>query len=100
MSSSDVLLLASRIRQGNLALWERWLYIRKLNGQDKDKYIAGWDKALDRLWSLCDELAASPGGGCAYGYDGAGSPKHFCLGCSVPQGRWSKESCPCWRFGL
>jgi len=90
-SDSRVLELASRIREGNLVLWRRWRYICKMNDLDKDRYIAGWDKALDRLLALCDELAASPGGGCAYSYDGAGSPKFSCLGCSVPPGRWAKD---------
>ncbi|RLC94648.1 MAG: hypothetical protein DRI39_02125 [Chloroflexi bacterium] len=90
--------LAARIRKGNKLLLERWRLIRDMEpGEKRDKLLAGWDRGVAKLHSLCDELA-SLDGRCAY--QGVEPPTEACLGCSVPNECWSKEMCPAWKLDL
>lgn len=90
--------LAARIRKGNKLLWERWRLIGDMEpGEKQDRFLVGWDRGVERLRTLCDELAALDGR-CAY--EGAEGPAEFCLACSVPNERWSRERCPAWKLEL
>jgi hypothetical protein len=90
--------LAARIRKGNKLLWERWRLIGDMEpGERQDRLLAGWDRGVEKLQRLCAELAALDGR-CAY--EGAEEPTEFCLACSVPNERWSKERCPAWKLEL
>jgi hypothetical protein len=90
--------VAARIRKGNQLLWERWNLIRRMpEGEKRDRLLAGWDRGLERLQWLCAELALLDGR-CAY--EGAEQPTQPCLACSVPNGRWSRASCPAWRLDV
>lgn len=90
--------LAARIRKGNRLLLERWRLIQGMEpGEKRDRLLAGWDRGVGKLQRLCDELA-SLDGRCVY--EGAEAPAEVCLGCSVPNERWSKETCPAWRLEL
>lgn len=90
--------LAARIRKGNRLLWERWRLIGDMEpGEKQDRFLAGWDRGVEKLRELCDELA-SLDGRCAY--EGAEPPTEVCLACSVPNECWSKERCPAWKLEL
>jgi hypothetical protein len=90
--------LAARIRKGNKLLWERWRLIVEMEpGEKQDRFLAGWDRGVERLRALCDELAAL-NGRCAY--EGTEQPTQPCLACSVPNGRWSRASCPAWSLDV
>lgn len=90
--------MAARIRRGNKLLWERWRLIGDMKeGEKQDKFLAGWDRGVEKLRALCDELA-SLDGRCPY--EGAEGPTEVCLACSVPNERWSREKCPAWKLEL
>ncbi|HEX76922.1 MAG TPA: hypothetical protein G4O03_00665 [Dehalococcoidia bacterium] len=89
--------LAARIRKGNHLLWERWRLIGDMQpGKKQERFLAGWDRGVERLRKLCDELA-SLDGRCAYEEQ---QPTDPCLACSVPNEQWSKDRCPAWKLEL
>lgn len=89
--------LASRIQRGNQLLWERWSLIKKMSdGEKRERLLTGWDRGVERLQRLCEELA-SLNGRCAYEEQ---QPTDPCLACSVPNERWSKDRCPAWKLEL
>lgn len=83
--------LAARIRRGNQLLWERWGLIKGMpDGEKRERLLVGWDRGVERLRRLCDELA-SLDGRCACEGE---RPTNPCLACSVPNERWSRDICP------
>ncbi len=94
--SREAVILINRIKDGHTKIWERWQLIRQMaEGSGKDKYLATWDDAVERLRGLAGELAAHGYRGCIY--EGK-APQHPCLVCSVPNELWKKEGCPAWEL--
>jgi hypothetical protein len=65
--SSGVLALRDRVIKGNEKLLQAWLQIRDLpEREEADRYLAGWDAAVEKLRALCTGLEAKGYQDCLY----------------------------------
>lgn len=98
LGAMSILGLLDRIRDGQEKLWNRWQLIRQMpGGGGRDKYLEGWDRAIEKLKGLAGELAALGYKHCIYEGKTQISP---CFVCTVPNELWQREKCPAWEEEL
>ena len=98
--SLEILNLRDRVVRGDEKLFQAWLQIREMNGEEKEKQLDRWNEAQEKLHYLNLELKAKGYCDCLYRNE-KGEKTKRCL--DEPNGWWCNvcsSSYPYWETEL
>ena len=72
---------------------QRWEQIRDLHDSELEDQLKVWDRAVERLTGLAEQLEAMGYNRCLYRLE---KPEYACLVCGVKP--FNKETCPSWEL--